>query len=108
MHSPLHVKFFGIHYYDSWYILSFSGKFDAMGMAEGAVDPQLGPIKVMRLNVHSESDNWAILSEVSVHDWCNMHLKLFCRCLLTKLCVCCRLTSVLADTGLSCTDSPPD
>jgi alpha-1,3-mannosylglycoprotein beta-1,4-N-acetylglucosaminyltransferase A/B len=42
------------------------GKFDAMGVAEGAVDPQLGTIKVMRLNVHSESDNWAILSEISI------------------------------------------
>ncbi|PSN35353.1 Alpha-1,3-mannosyl-glycoprotein 4-beta-N-acetylglucosaminyltransferase B [Blattella germanica] len=39
------------------------GKFDPMGVAEGTVDPHLGPIKVMRLSVHSESDNWAILSE---------------------------------------------
>jgi hypothetical protein len=46
--------------------LSLLGKFDAMGVAEGGVDPQLGRIKVLRLNVHSESDNWAILSEVSV------------------------------------------
>ena len=43
----------------------FTGKFDVMGVAEGTVDPHLGPIKVMRLNIHSESDNWAILSEVS-------------------------------------------
>jgi hypothetical protein len=58
-----------------------------MGVAEGAVDTQLGCIKVMRLNVHSESDNWAILSEVRVHDWCHMHLNLFCICLLTQLSV---------------------
>jgi hypothetical protein len=88
--------------------LSVSGKFDAMGMAEGAVDPQLGRIKVMRLSVHSESDNWAILSEVSVQDWCLMHLHLFCRCLQTHLSFCCRLESVPADTGLSCSDSPFD
>jgi alpha-1,3-mannosylglycoprotein beta-1,4-N-acetylglucosaminyltransferase A/B len=52
-------------------ILPPSGKFDGMGVAEGAVDPQLGAVKVLRLNVHSESDNWAILSEVSVHDTLN-------------------------------------
>jgi alpha-1,3-mannosylglycoprotein beta-1,4-N-acetylglucosaminyltransferase A/B len=58
--------------------VSLSGKFDVMGVAEGAVDPQLGPIKVLRLNVHTESDNWAILSEVSVHERCWMHLNEFC------------------------------
>ena len=113
MHGPLNVKFCVIitilcYYYDSWHTLSPSGKFDAMGVAEGTVDPQFGPIKVLRLNVHSDSDNWAILSEVSVHDWCIMHLKLFCGRLLTMSSVCCRLTSVPADTGLSCTDSAPD
>ncbi|KAL1131161.1 hypothetical protein AAG570_012398 [Ranatra chinensis] len=41
------------------------GKFDSMGLAEGKVDPKLGAIKEMRLTVHSESDNWAILSEVN-------------------------------------------
>ena len=50
---------------DMLFYVAFAGKFDAMGVAEGIVDPQLGPIKVMRLSVHSESDNWAILSEVS-------------------------------------------
>ncbi|CAG2058408.1 unnamed protein product [Timema podura] len=42
------------------------GKFDSMGVADGVIDPKLGPIKELRLTVHSESDNWAILSEVSV------------------------------------------
>lgn len=63
-------------------ILSPSGKFDAMGVAEGTVDPQLGAIKVLRLNVHSESDNWAILSEVSAHDMQDAPC-VFCRCALT-------------------------
>lgn len=63
-------------------ILSPSGKFDVMGVAEGVVDPQLGAIKVLRLNVHSESENWAILSEVSVHDIRDAPC-VFCRCALT-------------------------
>ncbi|XP_069670865.1 alpha-1,3-mannosyl-glycoprotein 4-beta-N-acetylglucosaminyltransferase A isoform X1 [Periplaneta americana] len=43
------------------------GKFDTMGVAEGTVDSQLGPIRVLRLSVHSESDNWAILSEININ-----------------------------------------
>lgn len=43
----------------------YTGQFNNMGIAEGSVDPKIGPIKVLRLNIHSESDNWAILSEVS-------------------------------------------
>ncbi|KAG8228556.1 hypothetical protein J437_LFUL008634 [Ladona fulva] len=40
------------------------GKFDSMGMAEGNVSKSIGPIQTLRLKVHSESDNWAILSEI--------------------------------------------
>lgn len=36
-----------------------------MGVAEGMINEALGHIKSLRLNVHLESDNWAILSEVS-------------------------------------------
>lgn len=42
-----------------------SGEFDDMGVAEGSVEEGLGVVKSLRLNVHEESDNWAILSEVS-------------------------------------------
>lgn len=42
-----------------------SGKFDSLGLAEGPVPRILGGIKELRLTVHSETDNWAILSEVS-------------------------------------------
>lgn len=42
------------------------GRFDNMGVAEGKVDPRLGAIKEFRLTVHSESDNWAILSEIFI------------------------------------------
>lgn len=42
------------------------GKFDSLGIAQGTVDKKLGKISVLRLTVHSESDNWAILSEVSL------------------------------------------
>lgn len=49
------------------YLYNFlsSGEFDDMGMAEGNVEEGLGVVKSLRLNVHEESDNWAILSEVS-------------------------------------------
>lgn len=40
------------------------GKFDALGIAQGTIDPKLGKISILRLTVHSESENWAILSEV--------------------------------------------
>ncbi|XP_046391685.1 alpha-1,3-mannosyl-glycoprotein 4-beta-N-acetylglucosaminyltransferase B [Ischnura elegans] len=40
------------------------GKFDAMGIAEGNVSRSFGPLQELRLKVHSESDNWAILSEI--------------------------------------------
>uniref|UniRef100_A0A1B6KAN6 Alpha-1,3-mannosyl-glycoprotein 4-beta-N-acetylglucosaminyltransferase B n=2 Tax=Cicadellinae TaxID=33370 RepID=A0A1B6KAN6_9HEMI len=42
------------------------GKFDSLGLAEGAVPRVLGIIRQMRLTVHSETDNWAILSEISI------------------------------------------
>ncbi|XP_014242781.1 alpha-1,3-mannosyl-glycoprotein 4-beta-N-acetylglucosaminyltransferase B [Cimex lectularius] len=42
------------------------GKFDNMGLAEGKMDPRLGPLKEIRLTVHSESVNWAILSEILI------------------------------------------
>ena len=40
------------------------GKFDPLGIARGSIDRKLGKISALRLSVHSESDNWAILSEV--------------------------------------------
>jgi alpha-1,3-mannosylglycoprotein beta-1,4-N-acetylglucosaminyltransferase A/B len=40
------------------------GKFDTVGIAEGFINPKLFPIKELRLNIHSESDNWVILNEV--------------------------------------------
>lgn len=42
------------------------GKFDNLGLAEGTVPRPLGAIKEIRLSVHSETDNWAILSEISI------------------------------------------
>ncbi|KAH1018188.1 hypothetical protein HUJ05_006002 [Dendroctonus ponderosae] len=41
-------------------------KFDSAGIARGSVDDALGRIQALRLNVHSDSENWAILSEVGV------------------------------------------
>jgi len=56
--------------YDIWNVTSdgfiIVGKFDSKGMAEGTPDPKIGAIKELRLTVHSESDNWAILSEIQV------------------------------------------
>lgn len=40
------------------------GAFDEFGVAEGTIDSKMGQIKEVRLRVHSESENWAILSEV--------------------------------------------
>lgn len=46
---------------------SVTGKFDDVGIAQGAVDESLGPLQAMRLFVHSETENWAILSEVRMN-----------------------------------------
>ena len=40
------------------------GEFDKFGIAEGTLDPELGKVETFRLNIHSASDNWAILSEI--------------------------------------------
>ncbi|KAJ8877753.1 hypothetical protein PR048_022208 [Dryococelus australis] len=42
------------------------GKFNILGVAKGLIDPELNPVKVIRLNVHGDSENWVILSEVSL------------------------------------------
>lgn len=41
------------------------GSFNAFGIAEGTIDPRIGRIKEIRLHMHSDSENWAILSEVN-------------------------------------------
>jgi alpha-1,3-mannosylglycoprotein beta-1,4-N-acetylglucosaminyltransferase A/B len=41
------------------------GSFGSAGVAEGYVDSKIGKIKELRLHVHSDSENWVILSEVS-------------------------------------------
>ena len=43
------------------------GQFDDMGVAEGKIDTKYGKVKVLRLRVHEESENWAILSEVCTY-----------------------------------------
>lgn len=48
---------------DSYIIV---GDFDDMGVAEGTIDETFGEIKTLRLSVHVESDNWAILSEIHI------------------------------------------
>lgn len=40
------------------------GGFNADGIAEGVLDAKIERIKEIRLHVHSDSENWAILSEV--------------------------------------------
>ncbi|XP_063239914.1 alpha-1,3-mannosyl-glycoprotein 4-beta-N-acetylglucosaminyltransferase A-like isoform X2 [Bacillus rossius redtenbacheri] len=39
------------------------GEFDSSGTATGPVDSELNPVKVIRLNVHSNSTNWVIINE---------------------------------------------
>jgi hypothetical protein len=41
------------------------GSFNAFGLAEGSVDNRIGKLRELRLHVHTESENWVILSEVS-------------------------------------------
>lgn len=50
----------------------FLGKFDGTGVAKGSVDPILGKLQSLRLHVHSDSENWAILSEVSFFVCCRL------------------------------------
>nr|XP_014100548.1 alpha-1,3-mannosyl-glycoprotein 4-beta-N-acetylglucosaminyltransferase A isoform X1 [Bactrocera oleae] len=40
------------------------GAFDGFGVAEGAIDARIGAIKEIRLHVHGDSENWALLSEI--------------------------------------------
>lgn len=40
------------------------GNFNAMGLAEGVLDNRIGKLRKMRLNVHTKSEFWVILSEV--------------------------------------------
>lgn len=42
------------------------GSFNAFGIASGVVDPRIGLVKEIRLHVHSDSENWVVLSEVNV------------------------------------------
>ncbi|XP_051172269.1 alpha-1,3-mannosyl-glycoprotein 4-beta-N-acetylglucosaminyltransferase B [Leptopilina boulardi] len=44
------------------------GKFNTLGIASGSVDRNLGKISAMRLTVHSESENWVILSEIEIEE----------------------------------------
>lgn len=41
------------------------GGFNEFGIAEGTIEPKIGKVREIRLHVHSDSENWAILSEVS-------------------------------------------
>ena len=40
------------------------GQFGADGVADGAIDPDWGPVSHVRLNIHASSENWVILSEL--------------------------------------------
>uniref|UniRef100_A0A1B0GD15 Alpha-1,3-mannosyl-glycoprotein 4-beta-N-acetylglucosaminyltransferase B n=1 Tax=Glossina morsitans morsitans TaxID=37546 RepID=A0A1B0GD15_GLOMM len=44
------------------------GGFDAIGLAEGFVDPKIGAIKEIRLHIHGDSENWALLSEIHLQE----------------------------------------
>lgn len=41
------------------------GSFNEFGIAEGIIEPKIGKVREIRLHVHTDSENWAILSEVS-------------------------------------------
>lgn len=44
------------------------GAFDGLGVAEGSIDLKIGAIKELRLHVHSDSENWALLSEIELQE----------------------------------------
>lgn len=44
------------------------GSFNGFGVAEGAIDNRIGKLRELRLHVHSESENWVILSEIFLQD----------------------------------------
>ncbi|KAI9581475.1 alpha-1,3-mannosyl-glycoprotein 4-beta-N-acetylglucosaminyltransferase A [Glossina fuscipes] len=44
------------------------GGFDAIGLAEGFIDPKIGAIKEIRLHIHGDSENWALLSEIHLQE----------------------------------------
>lgn len=44
-------------------VMCFSGEFEN-GVAKGEVKEELQPVAAFRLVVHSDSDVWAVLSEV--------------------------------------------
>lgn len=58
------------------------GNFNAMGFTEGVVDNRIGKLREMRLHVHTESENWVILSEVSGLEYfwniCRIKFRNFC------------------------------
>lgn len=43
--------------------------FNEVGIAEGNIDARISKVKEIRINVHSDSENWAILSEVSLTEY---------------------------------------
>jgi hypothetical protein len=69
------IKFKSINNYLKWFHLVLNrfliiGGFNAFGIAEGSVDSRIGKLKELRLAVHSDSENWVILSEVGItFDW---------------------------------------
>lgn len=42
------------------------GNFNEFGIAEGTIESKIGKVKEIRLHVHTDSENWAILSEVNI------------------------------------------
>lgn len=54
------------------------GKFDSTGLAYGTLDdPDYGKIAAIRLKVHGDSENWAILSEVTKFVEFSIYLECF-------------------------------
>lgn len=41
------------------------GGFNEFGIAEGTIEQKIGKVREIRLHVHTDSENWAIISEVS-------------------------------------------
>lgn len=46
------------------------GNFNEFGIADGIIEPKIGKVKEIRLHIHTDSENWAILSEVNSIAFC--------------------------------------
>lgn len=58
------IDIYYFYIFDNQFFSLVIGEFDSNGIAQGTLGYNLGKVREFRFTVHSESGNWAILSEV--------------------------------------------